>query len=126
MTQEGFIFDLPKDTSRNDNYAEASINWNDDIFSLRILCNQRSEKKQDIQFKYGYSEMNLGEVLLAMKPFSQKGYFSFERNPLRNNPYHGNLLIDNSISNMTKRIIRDNLAGVANRNYNKHPDYTDL
>lgn len=121
VTQEGFVFELPKGIIRNDSFEEASINWNDDQHSLRLLCSQRSEKKGDIQFKFGYSEMNLGDVLLAMKPYMQNNHFSYERSPLMRNPYHGNLLIERSLSSQAKRMIRDALASVASINYHKHP-----
>lgn len=124
ITADGFKFDSPKDTHRTDSYEEASINWNDDEHALRILCNQKSEKKHDIQFKYGYSIMSLGDVLLQLRPFQR--FFSYERKPLINNPYHGNLLIEGSISGQTKKMMKDALATVASSNYHKHPDYVDL
>ena len=126
VTPEGFQFELVKGVVRKDTFEEASINWNDDEYALRLLCNQRSEKKKDIQFKYGYSEMNLGDVLLAMKPFMPQGHFSYERKPIMGNPYHGNLLIEKSLSNPAKRMIRDALASVASMNYHKHPDFPNL
>ena len=124
ITSEGFSFDSPKGVLRDDNYEEASINWKDDEHALRFLCNQRSVKKQDIQFKYGYSEMFLGDVILQLKPFLR--FFSYERRPLKNNPYHGNLLIEGSLSPQTKKMMKDALATVASMNYHKHPDYPDI
>ena len=121
ITNEGFKFDnvIP----RTDSYEEASINWNDDEHSLRILCNQKS-KKNDIQFKYGYSELNLSDVILQMRPYLQ--FFSYERRPIITNPYHGNLLIDSAVSSQTKKMMRDALATVASMNYHKHPSYPDI
>lgn len=126
VTSEGFIFELAKGVLRNDTFEEASINWNDDEFALRLLLRQRSEKKNDIQFKYGYSELNLGGVFLAMKPYMHQGHFSYERNPIMGNPYHGNLLIEKSLSSQAKRMIRDVLATVASVNYHKHPDFPNI
>ncbi len=126
MTSEGFIFELAKGVVRNDSFEEASINWNDDEYALRLLLHQRSEKKNDVQFKFGYSELNLGDLLLAMKPYMHQSHFSYERKPIMGNPYHGNLLIKKQISNNAKRMIRDALATVASMNYHKHPDYPNL
>lgn len=124
ITSEGFKFELAKGVVRNDSFEEASINWNDDVFALKILCGQKSEKKQDLQFKYGYSELKISDVRLQLSPFLQ--YFDFERKPLRNNPYHGNLLMSKDLSGQTKRMMRDALAIVASRNYHKHPEYLDI
>ena len=124
ITSEGFKFELSPGIVRSDTFEEASINWNDDEFALRVLCNQKSEKKQDIQFKYGYSELKISDVLLQLSPFLQ--YFDYERKPLQKNPYHGNLLIEKGVSGQTKKMMRDALATVACRNYHKHPDNPDL
>lgn len=126
VTSDGFIFEFAKGVVRNDTFEEASINWNDDEYALRLLLHQWSEKKNDIQFKYGYSELNLGDMLLAMKPYMQHGHFSYERKPIMGNPYHGNLLIEKHISSNAKRMIRDALATVASVNYHKHPDFPNL
>ncbi len=123
ITNEGFKFDLPVESPRSDSFEEASINWKDDEHALRILCLQRS-KKNDIQFKYGYSELKLSDVTLQLRPFLS--YFDYERKPLINNPYHGNLLIDRTVSGQTKKMMRDALATVASMNYHKHPKYPDI
>lgn len=105
---------------QNRKYLEASINWNDDRHSLRILCEQRSEKQNnDFQFKYGYSELSLSAVLMLLKPYS--AYFGHERAPLKGNPYHGNLLVRSDLSKQSRRMISNSLAAIASLSIHKHP-----
>ena len=47
--------------------------------------------------------------------FSQEG-FTYERAPLENNKYHGNLLLDNSLSKQTRQMIMTGLALAAGTN----------
>lgn len=99
---------------RNDDYHEASINWEDDPKALTVLLEQRKEGSDELMFKYGYARLPLNLVRMVLKSLIVKDYLSFERKPLENNAYHGNILISGSIKKQEKTMIQNNLAVIAN------------
>ena len=56
--------------------------------------------------------MNL--VKITLKSLITKDYLKFERKPLENNPYHGNILIPGDINKQERSMIQNNLAAIAN------------
>lgn len=99
---------------RIDNYHEASINWEDDEGAVKILLEQKKEDTDDLKFKYGYARLPLNLVKMTLKSLMTKDYLDFERKPLENNPYHGNILIPGNINKQEKSMIQNNLAAIAN------------
>ena len=106
-----FQFD---DTGRVDENREASINWLDDDGAISLALNQRKENGK-LQFIGGVARINLDYAKLILHNFSQEG-FTYERAPLENNKYHGNLLLDNSLSKQTRQMIMTGLALAAGTN----------
>ena len=106
-----FQFD---DTGRVDENREASINWLDDDGAISLALNQRKENGK-LQFTGGVARINLDYAKLILHNFSQEG-FTYERAPLENNKYHGNLLLDNSLSKQTRQMIMTGLALAAGTN----------
>lgn len=115
-----FQFDA-YDASRSDGYCELSINWNDDEKSLETLLNQHKPNREDKQFKGGHCEISFPHMNLAFKQYIDKGIFSYERFPIagskkndyQDNPYHGNLLLKDSIDKQVKKNIQHALAAIS-------------
>lgn len=99
---------------RNDNYLEASINWEDDDNAVIVLLEQKKEGTEEQLFKYGYARLPLNLVRITLKSLINKEYLKFERKPLDKNPYHGNILIPGNIKKQEKSMIQNILAVIAN------------
>lgn len=99
---------------RNDDYHEASINWEDSKEALALLLEQKKEGSEEPMFKYGYARLPLNLVRMVLKSFIEKDYLGFERKPLENNAYHGNILMSSKIKKQEKTMIQNNLAAIAN------------
>lgn len=99
---------------RNDNYHEASINWEDDEGAVTTLLEQKKEGTDEQMFKYGYARLPLNLVKMASNSLLTKDYLKFERKPLEHNPYHGNILISDTINRPEKTMIQNLLACIAN------------
>jgi len=106
-----FQFD---DTGRDDGNREASINWLDDEGAITLTLNQRKDNGK-LQFTGGVARIDLNYAKMILHNFSQVG-FSYERAPLEINKYHGNLLLDNSLSKQTKQMLMAGLALAAGTN----------
>lgn len=100
--------------NRSDNYHEASINWEDDKKAVTLLLEQKKEGTEEKMFKYGYARLPLNHVKMILKSLIDKNYLAFERRPLENNPYHGNILIIGDIKKQEKTMIQNCLAAIAN------------
>jgi hypothetical protein len=126
ITNEGYVaagafqFDA-FDPQRGDDYCELSINWDDDEGSLKTLLEQHKPKREDKQFKGGYCTINRAYLNGVFKLYMDNGTFSYERRPIdaceendyQTNPYHGNLLMKNSIDKQMKKNMQHTLAFVA-------------
>lgn len=106
-----FQFD---DNGRSDGNREASINWYDDEGALSIALNQRKENGK-LQFPAGVAKVDLELLKLILRNLCQEG-FSFERAPLENNKYHGNLLLSNCLKKSMRQLIMSGLALAASTN----------
>lgn len=95
---------------KNDNgYDELSINWDDDFNSLEYLKVQRKENADVLKYKIGIVRLPTNKLKEMKNKY--KGYFLYERKPIENNSYHGNLLLDiDRISKRMKRLISSELA----------------
>ena len=104
---------------REDNYHEASINWEDDEGAATTLLEQKKEGTDEQMFKYGYARLPLNLVKMTLNSLITKDYLGFERKPLEHNPYHGNILIPDTIKKQEKSMIQSILACIANNDV--HP-----
>lgn len=111
VLHSAFQFD---DTGRADGNWEASINWLDDDGAITLALNQRKDNGK-LQFSGGVARIDLSYAKMVLHNFSQVG-FSYERAPLENNKYHGNLLLDNSLSKQTRQMLMHGLALAAGTN----------
>ena len=88
---------------------EQSINWEDDESAIGFTLNQKKENG-DLQFKAGVAILPRSEIDRLSRYPSIREMLSYERSPLANNPYHGNLLLQ---ANVSKRIMKQIAASLA-------------
>lgn len=112
-----FQFD---DTSRLDGMKELSINWNDCEQALITALNQRKPNGK-LQFPAGVVNLELAKVEFFLSSFVSQGLFAYERSELPENPYHGNLLITESLDKQRRSLISSGLALVAGTNITYQP-----
>lgn len=110
VTANAFQFE---DMGRSDGNKELSINWLDNEEAILLALNQRKENGK-IQFSAGVARLELDYVKLIFQSISS-GVFSYERNALPDNQYHGNLLLSNC-DKPTKQLIMNGLALAAGTN----------
>ena len=99
---------------RDDNYHEASINWEDNSDALTTLMEQKKDGTDDVMFKFGYARLPLNLVRMTLKSLIDRNCLAFERKPLAKNPYHGNILIPDQLKKPEKFMIQNSLAVIAN------------
>ena len=75
----------------------------------------------EIQFKAGAAEISFISLKLLMKPFLNNESLKYERKPSLSNKYHGNLLINDTISRKLKQQIRSSLATLASGTIHENP-----
>lgn len=112
VVYNAFQFD---DFKRDDNKRELSINWLDDDGAIANILSKKKENGK-LQFPMGVAKLELSTVLMILSNFKNTGYFSYERAPLPDNTYHGNLLLDNSIEKSIRLLIMNGLALAAGYN----------
>ena len=100
-----------EDFRRTDNMSEASINWVDDEGAVELALNQKKDNGK-LQFSAGVTRLELETVKLFLRSIPPE-VFSYERAPLEDNVYHGNLLIDSKVNKQIRQLIMNGLALVA-------------
>ncbi|MBC8465712.1 MAG: hypothetical protein ISS57_14510 [Anaerolineales bacterium] len=108
-TAASFLFYFKDEDVRSDGWIEQSINWEDDDLSIKIILGQ-TKKNGEIQFKEGVAKLPRNEIDRLIKQPSVNGILSYERQPLVNNPYHGNLLLQSDTPKLTMKKIAAGLA----------------
>lgn len=112
VVQDAFQF---VDFNREDNKRELSINWLDDEEALTNILSQRKDSGK-LQFPAGVAKLEMSTVMMVLANLKNAGYFSYERSPLPNNIYHGNLLLDNSVEKPIRLLAMNGLALAAGTN----------
>ena len=124
VTGAAFQFSDYKPEQRNgDGFCELSIQWNDDENASVHLLEQRKPKTDNLQFKIGYCKLDMEQLRLVVKQYLRDKKFAYERRPIeedaeediRANPYHGNLLLHNSIERQVRKNIEHTIAGMIER-----------
>lgn len=106
VTAEAFRF---SEEDRGDGYKDLSINWNDDENSLRTALEQRKSNGK-IQFASGVASLNMKTVKIYLSPYFDKNQFSYERQSIPGNIYHGNLLITSDLAKGLRSLVSSGLA----------------
>jgi hypothetical protein len=102
------------DVIREDGWKELSVNWDDDENSKETLLNQKRENGEP-QFKVGYAIVPRNELDHLINQPMVNGTLSYERLPIENNKYHGNILLKSNLPKPTIRKIQAGLALIVSR-----------
>ena len=94
---------------RDDGAAEESINWEDDECAIDFTLNQR-KKNGDLQFGEGVAIIPRSELDRLSRLPAIRGLLSYERSPLDDNPYHGNLLLPVNVPKPIMKLIAGGTA----------------
>jgi hypothetical protein len=86
---------------RIDNCMETSINWEDDDHALFLTLKL---------FQFGTVRLERAEIDRINTLPASNNEIAYERSPQPNNPYHGNILFRNNISNAVRKMIAGSLA----------------
>lgn len=120
-TQAAFQFDDYDADSRDDDFCELSINWEDDEGAVVALLDQVNIRKNCPQFQGGYCCLQRSVLSAAMRDYIDNKHLAYERRPIEADPdngvaenrYHGNILMKNNLSKQARTNIQVTLAGVA-------------
>ena len=108
-----FQFD---DADRQDGYMEASINWFDDEYSLKLMLAQRKQNDDTTyQFKIGVAILSRDRLDLIVKSPNAKNAISYERQKLYMNPYHGNILLKSGLTKQIRLMLAGSVAMCVDR-----------
>ncbi|MCL2134664.1 MAG: hypothetical protein FWH37_03800 [Candidatus Bathyarchaeota archaeon] len=114
VTTGAFMFG---DISRVDGNLELSINWYDDEKSLEYIFEQKKDDESQ-KFKFGAAILKRQHIDGLICEHDDN-YLSYERAPIENNKYHGNLLLKNTATKQYKKVISGFLAAHASKYDNK-------
>lgn len=91
------------------NNLEVSINWEDDQNALLFTLSQKRDDNE-FQFKYGVAILPLVKIDEIINECFLQEPISINREPLEDNPYHGNIVYKESLTKEAKRMIAGMLA----------------
>lgn len=103
------LFHFEDDHARDDGWIEQSVNWEDNKSVVEFTLNQTKETGE-IQFKAGVVLIPRVEIDRLNRLPTVNGIISYERQPLENNPYHGNILLRTGVPKPTMKKIAAGLA----------------
>lgn len=113
-TPGSHLFHFKEDHRRDDGWIEQSINWEDDEQAIEFTLNQQKEDGS-LQFKGGAAIIPRDEIDRLNKRPTINGLLSYEKQPLEQNPYHGNLLLSKNVPRPTMKKIAAGLALAVSR-----------
>ena len=108
------LFYFKDEHVRSDGWKEQSINWEDDESVIEFSLNQRKEDGS-VQFKAGVTIIPRNELDRLNNRPTIRGVLSYERQPLDNNPHHGNILLQANVSKPAMKKIAAGLALAVSR-----------
>lgn len=103
------LFYFKKRFERDDGWIEQSINWQDDDTVADLMFNQRKDDGT-FQFTAGVAVLPRQEIDRLNTQPMVRGLLAYERQPIENNPYHGNLLLEAATIKPTMKLIAAGLA----------------
>lgn len=113
MIEDGSIgshlFHFDNKHRREDGWIEQSINWEDDENAIEFTLNQKKEDGS-FQFKAGVVIIPRKEIDRLNRRPTVNGVLSYERQPLENNFYHGNILLSQNVPKHTMKKLAAGLA----------------
>ena len=103
------LFYFKENHARGDGWIEQSVNWEDDGLAIAVTLGQR-KGDGELQFKAGAAIIPRSEIdRLNRRPLF-RDLLSYERAPLEDNPYHGNLLLKEDVPKSTMKTVASGLA----------------
>jgi len=119
ITKDGLVsasaFTFHENPDRESEFLESSINWKDDDGAIDEILNKTKSNKQgelEKMFKYGYVELDKNDLDTIMRLSNCSTRLLYERYPIEDNDYHGNLLIVKGLSNASKRLISGTISSI--------------
>lgn len=104
--------EFEKNNKRQDDFLEASVNWEDDRSVVEFTLNQKKGDSNEFEFKAGCAVISLERLNKILEREIEAGIFFYERRPIAGNPYHGNLLLAATVA-ANKREKRFITTGIA-------------
>lgn len=101
------LYPFPKERCRDDGWIAESINWMFDVKAIDFTFKQMKEDGK-LQFSVGIAILSLIELNKIKR--KHRNFFYYEKDPTKDNHYHGNLLLKADIKKERKRMICDVLA----------------
>ena len=92
VTAAAFQIKFEEPSLRN-GHAAQSISWEDDGSVVTLMLRQKKKDTPQFQFRAGVARLPREEVHRIMRLPAFSGILSYDREPLPDNPYHGNLLV---------------------------------
>lgn len=115
------LFHFKEEHTRDDGWIEQSINWEDNEFVVDFTLHQKKEDG-NLQFSAGAAIIPRYEIDRLNNRPTIKGLLSYERRPLDNNPYHGNILLRASVPKPTMKKIAASLALAVSKIFSQRQD----
>lgn len=103
------LFHFKLERTREDGWIEHSINWEDDKSVVQLTLLQ-TKTDGELQFRGGVVRLPREEADRLNNRPTVKGLLSYERQPTKGNPYHGNILLQGGTSKPTMKLIAAGLA----------------
>lgn len=97
---------------REDGWIEQSINWHDDEKAVDFTLNQ-VKANGEIHFKAGVALVLTEDMERLKRRAPYKDKVDYERNNKDDNPYHGNLLVFQTLSKRIRKALSAYLAVVS-------------
>jgi hypothetical protein len=105
----GDVFRFDGNHKNENGYDEISINWNDDSNSLENIKNQKKDESTVLKYANGIVQVPTKKIKEMRNRYQED--FSYERKPIENNEYHGNILLNfDKIQKQWRKVISDELA----------------
>ena len=108
------LFYFKENHLRDDGWIEQSINWQDDENAIHFTLGQRKEDG-NYQFKSGVVVIPREEIDRLNRRPTVNELLSYERQPLENNSYHGNILLMSGVPKPTMKKLAAGLALAASK-----------
>ena len=104
------VFVFKQNPLRSDNKEELSINWCDDYDKAVSVAMNQTKEDGSTQFRAGVAVIQTS-TLDEMKKFPIcKGRLDYERAPLEDNTFHGNITCVSGLQKQTRDMIRASLV----------------
>jgi len=99
-----------------DGWSESSINWMDDGKAIGLTLDQ-TKLNGELRYELGIATLLRSDLDRIKKRHGFANCFNYERAPIENNRYHGNLLLKDNILPTRKKMARNLLAFSAQIHY---------